>query len=398
MFRSGLVLVSAVLALTASGCSRDKAMQNRAEWGCSDIVGADALKGKDAPRWVLVGEATESREGPLAVAELACHLASDGQTVWVGRAAFYPTTDAEDLMLARLRDLAGKGAPIVTGEFPPPLADGGRKTRSEAEAKRAETVRGHVAAAGSKRALLFTTAADAATGPFAPSGERFAGYEPLAMHLGEGGVASLLVHRSADAGLPAPTVTLHLQAGRDAEGELSLARLTRPKVQEVATVLKESGRSARHFPQKERPIDALLRQLMTYELTNREDVDRALRALFRPDLSREDFRGLYVNAVVRLHIQRLAFDEVLAALHANNAPKAEIDARAAELVRDLEHPKTMLRSADRMYDELMGESDLARAAPPEARSIHRPFDTDPVLDPPFEIEPVIVLPEFSVDP
>ena len=41
------------------------------------VEGIEAISGDNGPAWVLVGEFTETAEAPAAVADIACHLATD---------------------------------------------------------------------------------------------------------------------------------------------------------------------------------------------------------------------------------------------------------------------------------------------------------------------------------
>ncbi len=217
-----------VLVMALGACGEDRAARLAADWGCGPVEGVRAISGERAPAWVLVGEFTETAEAPAAIADIACHLAASGETLFVGFQDYLGgATDAETRMVARLHGLIAKGAPIVVapigGEDHPYAVH--EKSRAERAWARALTDK--VSAAGARRALLFLSRADAIAQPLAPAGERFAGYSPMAVFL-EGGVVSLEVAGNPIPGAPGPAIRIHPAMKDGFSGQLALASLTRP--------------------------------------------------------------------------------------------------------------------------------------------------------------------------
>lgn len=214
----------------ATACTDDPAARVAAEWGCAPIAGLGGLKGPDRPTWLLVGEATETAEAPAAVAALACHLAADGRTLFVGVSQYLGgDTDAEADMLAALADLAGKGAPLVVERIDAGDNAHAVPDRSASEKDWADALAARVSAAGAEQAILLLARAEAATTAFAPQGERFAGYSPMPTFL-PGRVVSLEVVADASVAADAPAIRIRNAPVAGFHGELAFNRLTRPSL------------------------------------------------------------------------------------------------------------------------------------------------------------------------
>jgi hypothetical protein len=379
----GWTVVPCLLAF--AGCGADPATHARVDLGCGEIAGAEALLGRDGPKWVLVGESTESREAPLAVADLACVLATRGDRVWVGRADIEPRTDAESEMIARLDRLAANGAPISNGAFDPPLgqdATHARKSRSESERGRALAIRGKVDAVGATRVILLTSTADAAMSQFQSDGERFAGYAPMPMYLGEGGVLSLKVHRNEDIGAPPTLVRLHPERVDGFGGELLLARLTRPELEAVVVSTRSSKRA--NIAAVRARLEETYRGI---ERSTRVGAMDELRRQFTPQVSQADFRAMFWRSEMDVH-QKLAkaHGQLTGATALDRMTPDERAAwdKSAPKAPQAISPREAQQRADAIYRVFMEEW----RAQSEAIDVELP---DMIVD------PVVVLPEFVVE-
>lgn len=216
------------------GACVDAGNQRAAEWGCGPVQGLGAVTGEKSPAWIFVGELTETAEAPAAIADIACHLATDGRKLFVGVTDYAGgATDAETKMLASLHDMMAKGAPIVIGHIGDGLAI--TRDRTKAEKDRARRLVQQVAVSGAKRALLFVPHAAAIDAPIASIGERFAGFTPVPVFL-EGGVISLEIAPYATGLTTGPEITIYPETKDGFDGLLALNILTRPK---LALVLPE---------------------------------------------------------------------------------------------------------------------------------------------------------------
>lgn len=222
--RSGLGLVCAALVLAA--CS-DRPSELAAQWGCGPVEGLKAVSGS---AWVLVGEFTETNEAPAAIADIACNLATDGRKLFVGVTEYLGgASDAEIRMMEELDGMIAKGAPIVVEKIGGEERPYSVHARSKAEKVWAEALTAKVRASGADHALLLVSRADAIADAIPPSGERFAGYDPMPTFL-EGGVTSLEVAANPIPGAPGPAIRIGREMKGGFHGELALASLTRPVI------------------------------------------------------------------------------------------------------------------------------------------------------------------------
>lgn len=231
------------LILSLAACV-DAGDQRAAEWGCGPVQGLAAVTGEKSPAWIFVGELTETAEAPAALADIACHVATDGHKIFVGVTDYAGgATDAETKMLASLDAMIAKGAPIVVGHL------GGEgelqsitHDKTKAEKVRASMLAQQVAAAGAKRALLFVPHADAIVAPIAPVSERFPGFTPMPVFL-EGGVVSLEIAPYPTGLATGPEIRIYAEAKDGFNGLLALSSLTRPR---LALVLPEPAPTEQH--------------------------------------------------------------------------------------------------------------------------------------------------------
>jgi hypothetical protein len=253
--RSGFGLC--VLALTLAACSDDGPGRLAAQWGCGPVGGLKAISGERPPAWVLVGEFTETREAPAAVAEIACNLATSGKTLFVGVSQYLGgDTDAETRLRARLAELIQKGAPIVVGTIGGDDHPYDVHARDRAEKTWASNIMAMVRKAEAERALLFVSRADAMAATIAPTGDRFSGYSPMATFL-TGDVVSLEVAANPIPGAQGPEIRLHRQMQDGFHGQLALQSLTRPMIalampehREREAVLAPADKAARESAEK----------------------------------------------------------------------------------------------------------------------------------------------------
>ena len=227
--RSGFGL-AAIALFTISACSDGGTARLALEWGCGPVEGLAAISGDKGPNWLLVGEFTETNEAPDAIADIACHLASDGRPLFVGISEYVGgATDAEDAMRERLDTLIAKGAPLIVesigGEDHPYTL----RHKDRAEKAWAEALTARVSAAGASRALLFLPQASAIAEPIPPIGDRFAGYSPMPVFL-KGDIVSLEIAPGPAVGLPGPAVRIHRKMTHGFHGQLALNRMTRPGI------------------------------------------------------------------------------------------------------------------------------------------------------------------------
>jgi len=219
-----------VIALAAAACSDERAIELAGEWGCGPVEGLAAIRGDDAPAWVLVGEFTETNEAPAAVADIACHLAADGRPLFVGVSEYIGgATDAETAMLGRLEAMIAKGAPLIVGRIGGADHPYTVRNKSRAEKSWAEALSAKVSAAGAARSLLLLPHSSAIAEPIPPIGDRFAGYSPMPVFL-KGRVVSLEIAPNPAVGLPGPAIRIHPHMKNGFHGQLALDRMTRPKV------------------------------------------------------------------------------------------------------------------------------------------------------------------------
>ncbi|MEY2759911.1 MAG: hypothetical protein RIR33_3689 [Pseudomonadota bacterium] len=227
--RSGLG-IAAIAVVLITACSDAGSARLASEWGCGPVEGLAAISGDRAPDWLLVGEFTETSEAPAAIAEIACHLASDGRPLFVGIPEYAGgATDAEDAMRERLGALIAKGAPLIVesiGEEDHPYT---LRHKDRVEKAWAEALTARVAAAGASRALLFLPHASAIAERVAPIGDRFAGYTPMPVFL-KGDIVSLEIAPSPAVGLPGPAIRIHRAMMNGFHGQLALNRMTRPGI------------------------------------------------------------------------------------------------------------------------------------------------------------------------
>lgn len=235
------------LILSLAACV-DAGEQRAAEWGCGPVQGLAAVTGEKSPAWIFVGELTETAEAPAALADIACHVATDGHKLFVGVTDYAGgATDAETKMLASLDTMIAKGAPIVVGHLggSERLPIGYNKT--QAEKVRARRLSQQVAAAGAKRALLLVPHAEAIVAPIDPVGERFVGFTPMPVFL-EGGVVSLEIAPYPTGIATGPEIRIYAEAKDGFDGLLALSSLTHPSLTlvlperaSVSTEAQESG-------------------------------------------------------------------------------------------------------------------------------------------------------------
>lgn len=234
------------LLLALAACAEAPADRLAAEWGCGPVQGLEAVTGDKSPAWIFVGELTETVEAPAAIADIACHVATDGHKLFVGVKDYAGgATDAETKMLASLDAMIAKGVPIVVGHIGDGLSI--TRDRTEAEKVRARRLVQQVAASGAKRALLLVPYADAIAAPIAPIDERFAGFTPMPVFL-EGGVVSLEIAPYSTGLATGPVITIYAEAKDGFDGLLALSSLTRPSLalvlperEPVSTEPNESG-------------------------------------------------------------------------------------------------------------------------------------------------------------
>lgn len=248
--RLGFGLV--VLAAALSACREDGRARLAADWGCGPVEGMRAIEGGNAPAWVIVGEFTETAEAPAAIADIACRLATGGERLFVGFQDYLGgATDAELRMIASLDSLVRKGAPIILAaiggeDHPYAVHD-----KSRAEKAWAKSLSERVSAAGAKRALLLLSRADAMAAPIPAVGDRFAGYSPMPVFL-EGGVVSLEVAGNPIKGAQGPAIRIHPTMKDGFDGQLALARLSRPS---VARLIPGSDAGAMDDPAQAASLD-----------------------------------------------------------------------------------------------------------------------------------------------
>jgi len=223
--RLGFGLLS-VATLAVSACADDRSSQIAADWGCGPVDGVAAITRDGAPDWVLVGEATESNETPAAVADLACHLATDGQPVFVGVTQYLGgDTDAETAMLASLDQIIAKGAPLIVeriSDVPYAL-----RNRDRGEEIWAATITTQVSATGAKRAVLLVPRADMLAAPVLAVNDGIDAQDSKAVFL-PGKVVSLEAIAAPVEGLTGPTIRDFHEAPNGFHGELAFSRVTRP--------------------------------------------------------------------------------------------------------------------------------------------------------------------------
>lgn len=231
------------LALGVSACAEDKAVRLAADWGCGPVEGLEAITGDKAPAWVLVGEFTETSEAPAAFADVACNLATDERTLFVGVSDYIGgATDAETRMLMDLDAMVAKGAPIIVGhtggdDHPYIVRD-----RSKTEKAWARGLAQKVSAAGASRALLLVSRTDAIAEPIPPDGDRFAGYSPMPVFL-KGGVISLEIAPQPAAGAYGPAIRIYPAMRDGFDGQLALSSLTRPRLALVMPLDRSASES-----------------------------------------------------------------------------------------------------------------------------------------------------------
>ncbi|MDP3737094.1 MAG: hypothetical protein Q8R02_06875 [Hyphomonadaceae bacterium] len=363
MLASGLVVVLA-------GCS-ERAAEVSAQWGCGQVDGLKQITSAKAPGYILVGEFTETSEAPAAFAELACNLAArqgegDGP-LFVGLMEYVGgATDAETKVRARLDEVIAKGAPIVVGTL------GGEdhpftvRNRSAAEAKWAKVIEGKVDAAGASRALLLLPRADAIAEPIAPTGDRFAGYAPMATHLPEGQVVALEIASAPVNGLTAPAIRIYPVMTDGFHGQVALASLTRP----ATPLLVAEART----PERISPF-----------LTIGDD---ELRALIRPEMNWDE----------RMRVLTARMEAGYSSREAMRSTRGNAAARAAP-------PSGGLKLSN-PPDTAMTEAELKIAARRDAEQlVERSWSAQPVQSDtapanpllPTMPEPLLDLPEFEIE-
>ncbi len=257
--RLGVGLAAAALLMACAEARLDEA---RTELGCGQVDGLKQIE-RSAPDFIVVGEVTETTEAPAAFAELACNLAASGEAVFVGVSEYLGgATDAEAGMRGRLEALKAKGASISLGV----VDDGDRpysvRARTASERKWADAIMAQVKASGATRALILVSHTDARNQPW-PRGERFAGYDPMPMHL-EGEIVSLEIGASPAVGLTAPAVRLYPASINGFDGQIALPRLTRPGIKmavaSAAPVQDGGGRTLDSLPPVGQRAEALRRR------------------------------------------------------------------------------------------------------------------------------------------
>ncbi|MDZ4762487.1 MAG: hypothetical protein SGJ21_15845, partial [Alphaproteobacteria bacterium] len=105
-----------------------------------------------------------------------------------------------------------------------------RRSRSVSEKRWAQDIMARVSASGAARALLLVTRAEASCARARAQGERFAGFDPMPLHLPEGEVLCLEA-TSAGSGGTGATVRLYEAPLAGFHGEVALASLTRPALE-----------------------------------------------------------------------------------------------------------------------------------------------------------------------
>lgn len=224
--RANRLALCITLAASLAACS-DPATKVGADWACAPVEGVGQLVGSNAPRFVLVGEFTETNEGPATFAEVACNMARTGKTLFVGVSEYLGgASDAETRMRLRLDDLAARGAPIVIGVVGEQGREYNPRARNLAETHWAESIETKVAAAGAAQALILIARSDAALAPVRAT-VRSASYDPMPMHL-DGSVLSLEIAQAP--GVPGPAIRLYPQPRAGFHGQLAVASLTRPAI------------------------------------------------------------------------------------------------------------------------------------------------------------------------
>lgn len=220
-------LTLSVLALGA--CAEDQPANTfAADWGCGTIAGLAAISRDGAPDWVLVGEATESSETPAAFADLACHLATDGQPVFVGVTQYLGgDTDAETAMLASLDQMIAKGAPLTVERISGSDMPYALRNRDRGEETWAATITARVSVTGAKRAVLLVPQADMLAAPVLATSDSIDTLDPEAVFL-RGKVVSLEAIAIPVEGLAGPTIRSFREAPNGFHGELAFNRVTRP--------------------------------------------------------------------------------------------------------------------------------------------------------------------------
>lgn len=232
----------AIVALAA--CSEAKVEQARKEFGCVAIDGLKQIDGDKQPAYVVIGEMTETSEGPAAFAEIACNLAASGK-LFVGVSEYLGgATDAEIRMRRRIDALIAKGAPISIVVISDQNREWNPRDRTGAEKRWADSIVGKMKVTGATHALLLVPHTDARDAAYPPA-PRFAGYDPMPMHLPEGQVMSLEIGASPAPGLTAPTVRLYPSKTQGFHGQVALASLTRPGVA-LAMPDPDSRQKAQH--------------------------------------------------------------------------------------------------------------------------------------------------------
>lgn len=232
--------IGTVVAVLLAACSEARFEEARTELGCGQIDGLKQIL-RSPPDFILVGEVTETSEVPAAFGELACNLAASGEPLFVGLSEYLGgATEAEVVMRGRLEALKARGAPISIGI----VGDGSRpydtRARTASERKWADAITAQVKGSGAARALILVAHTDARNQSW-PRGERFAGYDPMPMHL-EGDVVSLEAGASPTVGLVAPAVRFYPASINGFDGEIALPRLTRPGIEmAVASVAPAQG-------------------------------------------------------------------------------------------------------------------------------------------------------------
>lgn len=223
--RLGIALAS--LALLGA-CSEAELEEARADLGCGAIDGLKQLS-RNKPDFIIVGEFTETTEAPAAFAELACNLAASGEPLFVGVSEYLGgATDAESRMRARLDALKTAGAPIIVAVIDNGTRENDTRARTRSEKKWADAIAGQVKTSGASQALILVPHTDARNASW-PRGERFAGYDPMPMHL-DGEVLSLEIGSTPATGLKAPAIRLYPEKTNGFSGQVALANLTRPVV------------------------------------------------------------------------------------------------------------------------------------------------------------------------
>lgn len=222
------LLASAAFALAA--CSDDGSARLAVEWGCGPIDGLGAIRGAGTPDWLLVGELTETRETPAAVADIACNLATDQRPLFVGLTEYLGgATDAEEQMLARLDAMIANGAPLIVGRISyedHPYTGSSEYMTAKA---RAQALMAKVSAAGAERAVLLLARANAMAQSLPRANDRFSGYAPMPTYL-EDAVISLEVAGAPGVGLSGPAIRMHPGMQGGFHGELVLNHMTRPMI------------------------------------------------------------------------------------------------------------------------------------------------------------------------